>query len=91
MNALMLDGWTPILLCGIVFAIGMFITSRKVSRKSLFFTTTVLSVICIGVIIFSLIAVGGWEGMGLGLFTISILVGTLVGTIIGAITRSSTL
>ncbi|WP_240949777.1 hypothetical protein [Psychrobacillus sp. BL-248-WT-3] len=48
MDALMLEGWTPILLSGIVFAIGMFITSRKVSRKSLFSTSTVLSMICIG-------------------------------------------
>lgn len=36
MDALMLEGWTPILLCGIVFAIGMYITSRKVSKKLYF-------------------------------------------------------
>jgi len=89
MDALMLEGWTPILLCGIVFAIGMFITSRKVSRKSLFSTSTVLSLICIGVIIYSVIGVGGWEGMGLGLFTITILVGIWIGTVIGAISKSS--
>lgn len=89
MDALMLEGWTPILLCGIVFAIGMFITSRKVSRKSLFSTSTVLSLICIGVIIYSVIGVGGWEGMGLGLFTITILVGIWIGTVFGAISRSS--
>lgn len=91
MDALMLEGWTPILLCGIVFAIGIFITSRKVSRKSLFSTSTVLSLICIGVIIYSIIGVGGWEGMGLGLFMISILVGIWIGTVIGAISRSPNL
>ena len=90
MNALMLEGWTPILLSGIVFAIGMFIISRKVPRKTLFSTSTVLSMICIGVIIFSVIGVGGWEGMGIGLFTISILVGIWVGTGIGFILGSST-
>ncbi|MER2261819.1 MAG: YesK family protein [Psychrobacillus sp.] len=90
MDALMLEGWTPILLCGIVFAIGMFIISRKVSRKSLFSTSTVLSIICIGVIIFSVIGVGSWEGMGLGLFTISILIGIWLGTGIGFISGSST-
>ena len=90
MDALMLEGWTPILLCGIVFAIGMFIISRKVSRKSLFSTSTVLSIICIGVIIFSVIGVGSWEGMGIGLFTISTLIGVWVGTGIGLISRIST-
>jgi len=63
----------------------------KVSRKSLFSTSTVLSLICIGVIIYSVIGVGGWDGMGLGLFTITILVGIWIGTVIGAISRSSNL
>ncbi|MEK5068674.1 YesK family protein [Sporosarcina sp. FSL K6-1508] len=88
MDALMLEGWTPILLCGIVFAIGMFIMSRKVLRSSLFSTSTALSLICIGVIIYSAIGIGGWEGMGLGLFTITILVEIWIGTVIGAISRS---
>ncbi|MEK5215465.1 YesK family protein [Psychrobacillus sp. FSL H8-0487] len=91
MDALMLDGWTPILLCGIVFAIVMFITSRKVSRKSLISTSTVLSLICIGVIIYSVIGIGGWDGMGLGLFMITILAGIWIGTVIGDISRSSNL
>lgn len=91
MDALMLEGWTPILLCGIVFAIVRFITSRKVSRKSLISTSTVLSLICIGVIIYSVIGVGGWDGMGLGLFMITILAGIWIGTVIGAISRSSNL
>ncbi|MEK3953342.1 YesK family protein [Psychrobacillus sp. FSL K6-1464] len=91
MDALMLEGWTLILLCGIVFAIVMFITSRKVSRKSLISTSTVLSLICIGVIIYSVIGVGGWDGMGLGLFMITILAGIWIGTVIGAISRSSNL
>ncbi|MEK3981501.1 YesK family protein [Psychrobacillus sp. FSL K6-2836] len=89
MDALMLEGWTPILLCGIVFAIVMFIMSRKVSRNFLFSTSTVLSLICIVVIIYSVFGVGGWEGMGLGLFTVTILVGIWIGTVIGAFSRSS--
>ena len=83
MDALMLEGWTPILLCGIVFAIGMFILSRKVSAKSLFATTTLLSVIGIGVIIYSVIAVGGWDGIGLIFLTITILAGMWIGAVIG--------
>ncbi|MER1957382.1 MAG: YesK family protein [Solibacillus sp.] len=88
MDALMLEGWTPILLCGIVFAIGMYITSQKVSRNSLFATAIVLSLICLGVIIYSLIGVRGWDGVGLGFLTITIFVGVWVGTFIGAISKN---
>ena len=87
MDALMLEGWTPILLCGIVFAIGMYITSRKASRNSLFATAIVLSLICIGVIVYSLIGVGGWDGIGLFFLTITIFVGVWIGTFIGAISK----
>jgi len=87
MDALMLEGWTPILLCGIIFAIGMYITSRKISRNSLFATTSVLSLICIGVIIYSVIGVGGWDGVGLVFLTITIFVGVWVGTFIGVVSR----
>ena len=88
MDALMLEGWTPILLCGIVFAIGMFVTSRKVSRKVLLSTATVLSLICIGLIIYSIIGVGGWDGIGLMYLTVTIFVGVWIGTFIGAISKS---
>lgn len=87
MDALMLEGWTPILLCGIVFAIGMFITARKVSRKVLLLTLIILSLICIGVIIFSLYVVGGWDGIGLLFLTITIFIGVWIGTFIGAISK----
>ena len=87
MDALMLEGWTPILLCGIIFAIGMYITSRKISRNSLFATTSVLSLICIGIIIYSVIGVGGWDGVGLVFLTITIFVGVWVGTFIGVVSR----
>ena len=88
MDALMLEGWTPILLCGIVFAIGMFVTSRKVSRKVLLSTATVLSLICIGLIIYSINGVGGWDGIGLAFLTITIFVGVWIGTFIGTISKS---
>ena len=88
MEALMLEGWTPIILCGIVFAMGMFVTSRKVSRKVLLSTATVLSLICIGLIIYSIIGVGGWDGIGLMYLTVTIFVGVWIGTFIGAISKS---
>lgn len=88
MDAFMLDGWTPIILAGIAVALIMFIASRNVSFKSLFLTTAILSLICIGAILYSIIGLGGWEGMGLGVFTIVILIGIWLGTGIGAISKN---
>ena len=88
MAALMLEGWTPILLCGIVIAIGMFIISRKVSIKVLLSTATVLSLICIGLIIFSIYVVRGWDGIGLMFLSVTIFAGIWIGTFIGAISKS---
>lgn len=79
----MLEGWTPILLVGAIFIVGVYYLSRKVSRKSLFKVSFVLSIFCFSLVIYSIFAVGGWEGMGLGFFSISILLGTWIGTIIG--------
>ncbi|MBD8032948.1 MULTISPECIES: YesK family protein [Solibacillus] len=87
MDILMLDGWTPLLLIGIVAAIGIFITSRKVSRKSIFSISTVISLICIVVFIYSIIGVGGWEGMGLGIISFIILAGIWIGTFIGVASK----
>lgn len=87
MDALMLEGWTPILLCGIVFAVGMFIASRKVSRKVILLIATLLSLICIGFIIFSKNVVGGWDGIFLAYFMITIFAGVWIGTFIGATSK----
>ncbi|MGN4125078.1 YesK family protein [Lysinibacillus sphaericus] len=83
MNAFMLEGWTPILLLGAIFIVGIYLISRKVSRKALFTVSLVLSLICLGFVIYSIFVVGGWEGMGLGFVAISVLLGTWLGTIIG--------
>ena len=83
MNAFMLEGWTPILLLGAVCIVGMYFISRKVSRKAFYTVSLVLSLICFGLVIYSIFVVGGWEGMGLGFVAISVLVGTWIGTTIG--------
>ena len=81
-DALMLDGWTPIILLGVVFIVGVYFISRKVSRKAFFTVSLVVSLIGFAMLIFSIFAVGGWEGMGLGIFTLSALLGTWIGTLL---------
>lgn len=83
MDSFMLEGWTPIILIGIVFAIVIFLVSRKVSRKTLFKISNILSLICLIVISYSILIIGGWEGMGLGIFTFSTFIGIWIGTVIG--------
>lgn len=83
MDAFMLDGWTPILLVGIAFAIVIFLVSLKVSRKTLFKISNVLSLICIVAVIYSIVIIGGWTGMGVGAITVCIFIGIWIGTILG--------
>lgn len=87
MNAFMLEGWTPILLSGILFMVIVFFISRKVSKRALYSLALVLSLICIVVVILSMTVVGGWEGMGIAIVAISILIGIWIGTIIGIANR----
>lgn len=87
MNAFMLEGWTPILLSGILFMVIVFFISRKVSKRALYSLSLVLSLICIAVVILSITVFGGWEGMGIAFVAMSILVGLWIGTLIGIANR----
>ncbi|GIO24305.1 YesK family protein [Oceanobacillus sp. J11TS1] len=87
MNALMLEGWTPILLMGIAAAIILFFISRKVSKKALLLISTVLSLICIGIIIYSKEVVRGWDGVGILFVTITVFLGIWIGTLIGTVSK----
>ncbi|MFC4024671.1 YesK family protein [Oceanobacillus longus] len=86
MDALMLEGFTPILLVGIAVAIIIFFISRNISRKALILISIVLSLVCVGIVIYSR-EVGGWEGFGLIFVAISGFLGIWVGTIIGVIIK----
>ena len=87
MNRFMLDGWTPILLVGIAFAVVIFLISRKVARKTLLTISTVLSLASILAIIYSIVAVGGWEGMGVGIVAVCIFIGVWIGTFFGVLSK----
>lgn len=85
----MLDGWTPLILLGILFAFMMFFIARKVSKKVLLLTSAVMTLLCFGLILFSILVVGGWEGMGLGFFAFTIFVGVWIGTLFGIIFKNT--
>lgn len=85
----MLDGWTPLILLGILFAFMMFFIARKVSKNVLLLTSAVMTLLCFGLILFSILVVGGWEGMGLGFFAFTIFVGVWIGTLFGIIFKNT--
>jgi CHASE2 domain-containing sensor protein len=83
MGRFMLDGWTPILLVGLAFTVVILLLSRKVTRKTLLSISTLLSLMCIVAIIYSIVAVGGWEGMGVAILAASTIIGIWIGTLLG--------
>ncbi|MBS4537549.1 hypothetical protein GOQ27_03690 [Clostridium sp. D2Q-11] len=88
MDTYWLDGWTLIYMVGIIFAVGSLVISFKASIIVLFSISNVLSLLCVGFFIYSLVGIRRWEGLILGFVTISIFLGTWIGTIIGIIIRS---
>lgn len=88
MNTLMLEGWMPILLLGIFFMVIIIFISRNVTKKTLYSLVFVLNLICMGVVILSIVVIGGWEGMGIGFIAISSLVGIWIGTLIGSMSKT---
>ena len=72
---------------GIVVAIFIYVISRKVSRRTLLWIAAVLSLICIGTIIYSIKFVDSWVIFGTIFYSINIFLGTVVGTIAGMIKK----
>lgn len=87
MDTFLLEGWTHIYIVGSIFAVASFIISFKVSRNILLLISVVLSLLSVGFFIYSLVGIGRWEGLILGLVTISIFLGIWIGTITGVIIR----
>lgn len=85
MDTLMLDGWTPLLLLMVGMIVVMMLLARILSRKTLYVTTGMIAFICIAMVFVSIFAVGGWEGMGLGVISGLLFVGTMIGALIGRV------
>ncbi|MGO1454439.1 MAG: hypothetical protein ACTHVM_06980 [Alkalibacterium gilvum] len=72
---------------GILIAIFIYIISRKVSRRTLLWIAAAISLICIGIIIYSINFVDSWVIFGTIFYSINVFLGTMVGTIIGIIKK----
>ncbi|MBY7144921.1 sodium:dicarboxylate symporter [Virgibacillus sp. NKC19-3] len=82
MDRLLLSEWLPIILTGVLVAVIIVTLAFSIKKAVLYIITTILSLVCISLIVFSLVGIGGWEGMGLGLFAVSAFLGLTVGVLI---------
>lgn len=87
MDAWMLEGWTPFLLISLGTIVVVFLLSRKLARRTLYSISLGIGLLCIGAFFFSMLVIGGWDGMGIGIISICILIGTLIGTLMGGMPR----
>ncbi len=89
MHVLYLEGWLPIILVCIVVAIAICLMAKFIKRTILYIISTILSVIFIGLFIYSIFGVGRWDGMAIGFYSASALIGTAIGTGISPFIKSN--
>ncbi len=84
MDALLLDGWTPLILVALISMAVILVLSRKLARRVFYSIALGVALLCIAVFFGSMVFIGGWGGMGYGILAVCVLVGTLIGTAIGS-------
>lgn len=82
MNHLMLDGWMPIILIGFVTTLVSLTLNKLLHRMTVYIISFLFFIVSISAFLYSLLIVGGWEGIAIGFYSISILIGNLLGFII---------
>lgn len=87
MNVFVWQDWFPFLLAALISAIVIVILAKFLPKAVLYAITTFASLLCLVILLASVWAVGGWKGMGLGLFTVAAYIGVIVGTIISIIVK----
>ncbi|CDQ38119.1 MULTISPECIES: hypothetical protein [Virgibacillus] len=81
MTRILLEGWTPFILTGLITASVIIILARLINRVTLYIITTLLSLAGFIIFIISIFAIGEWTGMGIGLFSIFTLIGVNLGLV----------
>lgn len=90
MDALLLEGWLPIILVGIAFAVIIPVLTKTINRKTMYIISSLLGLVCCMTILYSIFAVGGWDGMAIGFYSISAFFGIAVGTAISPFIKKPT-
>lgn len=80
MDVLYLEGWLPIILVCILVATVICLLAKFLKRIVLYLISTTLFVIFVGLLIYSIFGIGRWEGLAVGFYSVSALIGTAIGT-----------
>lgn len=90
MDGLLLNDWLPIILTSIIVAVIIVILALFITKTVLYTITTIFSLLCIILIVYGVVGLGGWEGMGLGIFSVSAFLGLTVGVLISPFIKKKT-
>ncbi|TFJ92668.1 YesK family protein [Lentibacillus salicampi] len=78
MDALLLEGWLPIIVAGIVAFAAVIMLGRYSATGTFFITTFTLMLLSLLMLVFSFV-IGGWTGMGIGFYSVTIFLGLTAG------------
>ncbi|SES14579.1 YesK-like protein [Gracilibacillus ureilyticus] len=80
MHALYLEGWLPIILVCFFVATFICLLAKFIKRVVLYIVSAALIVIFSGLFLYSIFGIGRWDGMAIGIYSVSALIGTAIGT-----------
>ncbi|MEY2195707.1 YesK family protein [Neobacillus sp. BF23-41] len=66
-----IKGLFPIIHIGLLVAIGIFVLGMFTNKNKVYIVSLSISLFCIIILLYSIFGVGGWTGMGMGVYSIS--------------------
>ncbi|RCW76946.1 YesK family protein [Saliterribacillus persicus] len=89
MDVLYLEGWLPIILVCIFVITIICLLAKFVKRIVLYFVSATFFVLLVGTFIYSIFGIGRWEGMAIGFYSFSAIIGTAIGTAISPFIKNN--
>lgn len=83
MDMLLLEGWLPFIIAGLIAFTAVIILAKYSSEKTFYMTTLGLMLLSLLMLGYSLFIVGRWTGMGMGFFSVTIFIGLTAGLVTG--------
>lgn len=74
--------WFPILLVGLSATLIVLGLAKGLTKHIFYTLAAILSLLCCLAILISVIVVGGWAGMGMGVVAITVFLGIVLGVIL---------
>lgn len=85
MDHFLLEGWLPILLPGVIILLVIWMLNKKFNSRTVYLISCSFLLASVIALFCSIYYVGGWTGMGIGFYSVSVFIGTLIGIILVAL------